>query len=60
MLFLIEVVKRCLGNVTFKKLSPVKLRVRQDLGLVFRLRAMESSRQSGAVAGSRVSGHTVP
>lgn len=43
----------------FKKLSAFKLHVRQDLGLVFMLCRMENSQQSWAVAGSRVSGHTI-
>jgi len=50
---------RCPGNVIFKKWSPIKLQVRQDLGLAFRLCAMEISQQSWATAGSGVPGHTI-
>lgn len=42
-----------------KKWSPIKLQVKQDLGLMLRLYEMESSQQSSGTLGSRVSGHTI-
>lgn len=46
--------------MTFKELSPVKLRVGQEFELTFRLCVMENSEQSWARAGSKVSGHKIP
>lgn len=43
----------------FKELSPVKLQVGQEFGLMFRPCVVENSQQSWARAGNKVSAHTI-